>query len=155
MIQKKIILIMFLYFFKNHQQTNKGYAFVAAEEGYRFLMQINSKQNKGEGERGLLAKLWSGSGDTMVLAKEDRNIQKKLIAAFNKLKEGPLPSLDGVFRAIYNEHLAGKEYTFTQEASNIYDELVNISVKDFNTSNIHLQVITIISFNLFYPIYYT
>ena len=43
-------------------------------------MQINSKQNKGEGERGLLAKLWSGSGDTMVLAKEDRNFEKSSLA---------------------------------------------------------------------------
>ena len=57
----------------------------------------------------------------------------QIINAFQKLKEICLPSLDAVLRAIYNDHLTGKEYTFTQEASDIYDELKKIS-----TNNIHL-----------------
>ena len=52
---------------------NVGYGIVASEEGSRFLNQLHTKQSKGEGERGLLCKIWNGTGDSTTLAGTEKD----------------------------------------------------------------------------------
>lgn len=45
---------------QRHQRESRGYGFITADEGARFLAHVNAKQLKNEGERGLLCKMWGG-----------------------------------------------------------------------------------------------
>ena len=57
---------------QRHQKENNGYGLIVADEGHRLLSMINGKQNRSEGERGLLCKMWGGQGDFTTLRDSDR-----------------------------------------------------------------------------------
>ena len=41
---------------------------INSDDGHRFLNSVNVKQQKGEAERSLICKMWSGKGDFTQLA---------------------------------------------------------------------------------------
>ena len=75
---------------QRHQQDNKGYALLTSDEGHRILASINVKQQKSEGERALLSKLWGGTGDKTVLLEKDRGFQKTAFSMCILVQPGPL-----------------------------------------------------------------
>lgn len=73
------------------QQTEAGgRALLTSDEGQRLLAAINAKQQRSEGERALLNKLWGGQGDCTVLVEKDRGVKKSSFSMIVFIQPAPL-----------------------------------------------------------------
>ena len=75
---------------QRHQEDNKGYGLIVSDEGHRLLSAINAKQNRHEGERGLLSKMWGGRGDFTTLRDRDRGFMATSMSMCVLIQPEPL-----------------------------------------------------------------
>ena len=66
---------------QKHQKECAGYGLLTGDEGHRFLASVSLKQSKGEGERALLCKMWTGKGDTSQLSNGSRGFLRTSMSA--------------------------------------------------------------------------
>ena len=74
-----------------HQESH-GRAMLVSDEGHRVLAGINAKQNRSEGERALLNKMWGGKGDTSCLLEKQRGFKETSFSMLLYIQPSPLLS---------------------------------------------------------------
>lgn len=68
---------------------SQGRAILVSDEGHRVLAGINAKQNRSEGERALLSKMWGGKGDTSCLLDRQRGFKETSFSLLLYIQPGP------------------------------------------------------------------
>ena len=71
---------------------SQGRALLVSDEGHRVLSTINAKQNRCEGERALLNKMWGGKGDSSCLLEKQRGFKETSFSMLLYIQPGPLLS---------------------------------------------------------------
>ena len=75
---------------QRHQIYTGGYGLIISDEGHRILSAINAKQNRGDAEKALLSKLWTGLGDRTTLVDKDRSFKHTSMSMCILIQPAPL-----------------------------------------------------------------